>query len=37
MTTDYEQEQRDRGNKEILSLTEEAVKVDALFLQLAFL
>jgi magnesium chelatase subunit H len=36
MTTDYEQEQRSRGNKEILSLKEEAVKVDAIVSTIGF-
>ncbi len=36
MTTDYEQEQRERGNKQILSLKEEAVKVDAIVSTIGF-
>lgn len=36
MTTNYEQEQRDRGNKEILSLKKEAVKVDAIVSTIGF-
>ena len=36
MTTDYEQEQRGRGNKEILSLKKDAVKVDAIVSTIGF-
>lgn len=36
MTTDYEQEQRGRGNKAILSLKEDAVKVDAIVSTIGF-
>ena len=36
MTTDYEQEQRERGNKEILSLKKDAVKVDAIVSTIGF-
>ena len=36
MTTDYEQEQRARGNKEILSLSEDAVKIDAIVSTIGF-
>ncbi len=36
MTTDYEQEQRNKGNKEILSLKEDAVKVDAIVSTIGF-
>ncbi len=36
MTTTYEQEQRKKGNKEILSLSEDAVKVDAIISTIGF-
>ena len=36
MTTDYEQEQRGRGNKEILSLKSDAAKVDAIVSTIGF-
>ena len=36
MTTDYEQQQRSRGNKEILSLKPDAVKVDAIVSTIGF-
>jgi magnesium chelatase subunit H len=36
LTTDYEQSQREQGNKEILSLSEEAVKVDAIVSTIGF-
>ncbi|MDJ0692127.1 MAG: cobaltochelatase subunit CobN [Xenococcaceae cyanobacterium MO_188.B32] len=36
MTTTYEQEQRERGNKETLSLSEDAVKVDAIVSTIGF-
>ena len=36
MTTDYEQEQREKGNKEILSLGKDAVKVDAIVSTIGF-
>ncbi|HHP7232493.1 MAG TPA: magnesium chelatase subunit H, partial [Xenococcaceae cyanobacterium] len=36
MTTDYEQEQRKQSNKEILSLKEDAVKVDAIVSTIGF-
>ena len=36
MTTDYEQEQRERGNKEILSLKKDAVRVDAIVSTIGF-
>ncbi len=36
ITTDYEQEQRNKGNKEILSLKEDAVKVDAIVSTIGF-
>ncbi|MGK7936703.1 MAG: magnesium chelatase subunit H [Xenococcaceae cyanobacterium] len=36
MTTTYEQEQRERGNKEILSLSKDAVKVDAIVSTIGF-
>ncbi|MDJ0679348.1 MAG: magnesium chelatase subunit H [Xenococcaceae cyanobacterium MO_167.B52] len=36
MSTNYEQEQRKKGNKEILSLKEEAVKVDAIVSTIGF-
>ena len=36
MTTSYEREQRERGNKEILSLKKEAVKVDAIVSTIGF-
>ncbi|MEL6580164.1 MAG: magnesium chelatase subunit H, partial [Cyanobacteria bacterium J06621_12] len=36
MTTDYEQSQREQGNKEILSLKSDAVKVDAIISTIGF-
>ena len=36
MTTDYEQEQRQQGNKEILSLKNDAVQVDAIVSTIGF-
>ncbi|WP_036487597.1 magnesium chelatase subunit H [Myxosarcina sp. GI1] len=36
LTTDYEQEQRQQGNKEILSLKDDAVKVDAVVSTIGF-
>ena len=36
LTTDYEQEQRQQGNKEILSLKDDAVKVDAIVSTIGF-
>ena len=36
MTSDYEREQRERGNKEILSLKKDAVKVDAIVSTIGF-
>ncbi len=36
LTTTYEQEQREQGNKEILSLSEDAVKVDAIVSTIGF-
>ena len=36
LTTTYEQEQRQQGNKEILSLSEDAVKVDAVVSTIGF-
>ncbi|HEY9769663.1 MAG TPA: magnesium chelatase subunit H [Coleofasciculaceae cyanobacterium] len=36
LTTDYEQSQREQGNKEILSLSEDAVKVDAIVSTIGF-
>ncbi|MEO1671667.1 MAG: magnesium chelatase subunit H, partial [Cyanobacteria bacterium J06631_2] len=36
MTTDYEQSQREQGNKEILSLKSDAVKVDAIVSTIGF-
>ena len=36
LTTDYEQEQRQQGNKEILSLKDNAVKVDAIVSTIGF-
>jgi len=36
MTTNYEQEQREQGNKEILSLKDDAVKVDAIVSTIGF-
>jgi magnesium chelatase subunit H len=36
MTTTYEQEQRQQGNKEILSLKDDAVKVDAIISTIGF-
>ncbi|MGV2830092.1 magnesium chelatase subunit H [Myxosarcina sp. GI1(2024)] len=36
LTSDYEQAQRQRGNKEILSLSEEAVRVDAVVSTIGF-
>jgi magnesium chelatase subunit H len=36
MTTEYEQQQRQQGNKEILSLSKDAVKVDAIVSTIGF-
>jgi magnesium chelatase subunit H len=36
LTTEYEQSQREKGNKEILSLSEDAVKVDAIVSTIGF-
>ncbi len=36
LTTEYEQAQREQGNKEILSLSEDAVKVDAIVSTIGF-
>ncbi|MDJ0595693.1 MAG: magnesium chelatase subunit H [Pleurocapsa sp. MO_226.B13] len=36
LTTDYEQAQRERGNKEILSLSDDAVKVDVIVSTIGF-